>query len=94
MAYNYSVNDNNYKNPLNSQLFIEGFKNDRTPLDEYNLNLIITAIKMIEQNRTLTDTELQNQINENTFDVIETDGGGVPQSVKDGTDTTWNGEFE
>ena len=41
-------------------------------------------------------TALQNQIGtkENAFSVMITDGGGVPQSVIDGTNTTWNGEFE
>ena len=41
-------------------------------------------------------TALQNQIGtkENAFSVMITDGGGVPQSVIDGTNTNWNGEFE
>lgn len=159
MAYNYSNNDINYKDPLNSRLFREGFENDKTPLDEYNLNLILTAIKLIEQGRTQEDTKIQTRVDnektareaadnslqtqlndekasredadkklygsdipeennltltgimeslgnidtdlkaqittkENTFGVIITDGGGVPPSVIDGTDTTWNGEFE
>ena len=152
-------------NPLQSYLFTKGFVNDETPLDEYNLNLILAAINLINENTntevedrkqeytiiqsqvnnekdnreaadkklygadipeedylTLTGidksqkdadkamnqavfgedhppedaTPLQTQVSgkENTFDVIITDGGGVPPSVINGTNPTWNGEFE
>lgn len=139
----------NVKEPLNSDLFTEGFINDETPLDEYNLNLLIAAIKLINENtnkevenRTQEYTRIQTQVNnekdtreaadkklygadipeenyltltgiaqsladlgtslqtqleakENTFDVIITDGGGVPQSVIDGTNTKpWCGEYD
>ena len=152
-------------NPLQSYLFTKGFVNDETPLDEYNLNLILAAINFINENRIQEYTIIQSQVNnekdnreaadkklygadipeedyltltgidksqkdadkamnqavfgedhppedatplqtqvealqtqvsgkENTFDVMITDGGGVPQSVIDGINTTWNGEFE
>ena len=100
----------NVKDPLNSDIFTKGFVNDETPLDEYNLNLILAAINLINEN---TNTEVENRIQEytiiqsqvealqtqvsgkeNTFDVIITDGGGVPPSVINGTNPTWNGEFE
>lgn len=117
----------NVKDPLNSDLFTKGFVNDETPLDEYNLNLILAAINLINENTNTIDksqkdadkamnqavfgedhppedaTPLQTQVEalqtqvsgkENTFDVIITDGGGVPPSVINGTNPTWNGEFE
>ena len=100
-----------YKDPLDSQLFKIGFEDDRTPLNAYNLNLILYAIKSIDESFRSSDStleqELQTQINEektalqnqietkeNAFSVMITDGGGVPQSVIDGTNTNWNGEFE
>lgn len=85
----------NVKDPLNSDLFTKGFVNDETPLDEYNLNLILAAINLINENTNTEVEALQTQVSgkENTFDVIITDGGGVPQLVINGTNPTWNGEF-
>ena len=98
-------------NPLQSYLFKNGFVDNETPLNAYNLNSILDAIKLIDGSFRSSDStlrqELQTQINEektalqnqietkeNAFSVMITDGGGVPQSVIDGTNTTWNGEFE
>lgn len=82
----------NVKDPLNSDLFTKGFVNDETPLDEYNLNLILAAINLIQTQVEALQTQVSGK--ENTFDVIITDGGGVPPSVINGTNPTWNGEFE
>ena len=62
MAYNYSDNDTNYKNPLNSKLFENGFENDVTPLDEYNLNLILAGIKQVHDIIKKSESSLNSEI--------------------------------
>jgi hypothetical protein len=61
-----------FDNPFLSNLFQTGFINDETPLDDYNLNLVLHAIidnnDEIEQaNRKLDDHQTQlNELNELT----------------------------
>ena len=157
----------NTYNPLQSDIFKEKFVDDDTPLNAQNLNPILDAILLVNENNNSSSTNLQSQIStektsredadkklygadipeegyltltgidesfrssdatlkkelqtqineektalqtqistektalqnqietkENAFSVMITDGGGVPQSVIDGINTTWNGEFE
>ena len=82
-----------YDSPLSSDLYLDGFKNDITPLDEYTLNLLLAIIDKLN---VKTKDELIDKLNTDSIlssDTIVIDGGGVPQSVIDGTNTTWNGEF-
>jgi hypothetical protein len=73
MAYKDSSNVNeDYRNPLESPLFVDGFKNDETPLDEYNLNLILAGIQRAKADAVQTSSDMDEAINRAVFGVDKT----------------------
>lgn len=73
MAYNYV--DRNYTEPFNSDLITNGFKNDITPLDAYNLNILITALKKVNNERNENDITLNDAINAEKSSRVAADEG-------------------
>ena len=73
-------------NPLESKLFTEGFKNDKTPLDDHNLNTLIDGITYVEANSTAKDDVLRAAVNNDLAKKVDKEEGkGL--SHNDFTDT-------
>lgn len=79
---------------LYSQIFKTNFIDGTTPLNKDNLNPLIDGIKENAVNLEDVVEAINIELDRIDIDILEIDGGGVPQSVIDGTNTTWNGEFE
>lgn len=91
MHYKYNENDSNAKNPIRSQLFTDGFVNDDTTLDAYNLNLILKAFFQLlgeGDHESCGAPSLKDCISQ--YDTIVIDGLGVPIEHAD----KWNGQYE
>ncbi len=82
MAYNHNPNDGNYLRPLESILFKEGFTNDVTPLDEYNLNLILKAILWNNDNMRNVTSQHKNE-NTTAHNDLQANITTVKQNLKD-----------
>jgi hypothetical protein len=57
------------KSPLNSNLFTNGFENDDTPLDEYNLNTLIDAIHFVKGNIDTDVSGIIDRVNSELSDI-------------------------
>lgn len=74
---------------FNDKLFTEGFINDRTPLDEHNLNLLLKGIRYLRDNKVSVENDKALSTNDFTDD-YETKLNGIEAGAQVNVTPDWD----